>query len=216
VQNPQCNRFDKLSALPWNQRLDKWNGLCERRFAVMTRLNQLTLTVVFLLLGCGDSTTSATGTMSEPPVDDAVYALRVRVAFVEDGEGVAIRAQNDAFVHIPATEIIGKKLVWATTTGGEPISTVLPMEIGNTIVRDDLTAEYQTSARYGNGPWEMAAFVSIAGASPLEGPQPGDLAAFENDPPPAGQPPVTGVSVRMTVDYADAEVTLGNQHFIQY
>jgi hypothetical protein len=179
----------------------------------MTRMKLFPLAV--LLLGCGDST-PATSTTSGPPVDDAVYALRVRVVFVDDGQGVAIRAQNDAFVHIPPAEIIGKKLVWATTVGGEPISTVLPMEIGNTPVRDDLTAEYQSSARYGNGPWEMAAFVSIAGASPLEGPQPGDLAAFENDPPPSGQPPVTGVSVRMTVDNADAEVTLGNQHFIQY
>ncbi|MBK9261283.1 MAG: hypothetical protein IPM54_15955 [Polyangiaceae bacterium] len=90
------------------------------------------------------------------------------------------------------------------------------MENGKTLVQDDLTAEFQSSPRYGNGAWEMAAFVSIAGASPLQGPQPGDLAAFDNSPPPAGQPPVTGVSVRMTVNGADAEVSLGNQHFIQY
>lgn len=169
-----------------------------------------------LLLGCGDSTPAA-GTTSDPPVvDDAVYVLRVRVAFVDDGQGVSIGAQNGAIVHVPPSDVIGKNLVWATTTGGENIFNVLPMENGKTLVRDDLTAEFQSSARYGNGAWEMAAFVSIAGASPFQGPQPGDLAAFDNSPPPAGQPPVTGVSVRMTVDGADAEVSLGNQHFIQY
>lgn len=182
-----------------------------------TRFRRSLLFAIICTVGCGEATPSGTsGTTSGAPAEEVFYALRVRVAFVDDGQGVAIRAQNDAFVHVAPSDIIGKTLVWATTIGGEPISTVLPIEIGNTLVREDLTAEYQSSARYGNGPWEMAAFVSIAGASPLDGPQPGDLAAFENDPPPAGQPPVTGVSVRMTVDNADAEVTLGNQHFIQY
>lgn len=148
--------------------------------------------------------------------EESFYALHVHVALVDDGQGVPIGAQNGAIVHVLPSDIIGKNLVWATTTGGENIFNVLPVENGKTIINDDLTADAQTSVRYANGAWELAAFVSIAGASPLAGPQPGDLAAFDNSAPPAGQPPVTGVSVRMTVDDADAHVSLGNQHFIQY
>ena len=181
---------------------------------LMRRSSFVVLAAVFAL-GCGESSPSG-GTTSGSPPEEVFYALRVRVVFTDDGQGVPIRAQNSAFVHVPPTDIIGKKLVWATTVGGESISNVLPKEIGTTLVLDDLTAEYRTSERYSNGPWEMASFVSIAGADPLQGPQPGDLAAFENDPPPAGQPPPTGSSVRMTVDGADAEVLLGNEHFVQY
>lgn len=173
------------------------------------------LLAVAFCIGCGNAPPSG-GTTSGEPVEEVFYSLRVHVAFVDDGQGVAIGAQNGAIVHVPPSDMIGKNLVWATTTGGENIFNVLPMENGKTVVRDDLTAEYQSSARYGNGPWEMAAFVSIAGASPFAGPQPGDLAAFDNTPPPEGQPPVTGVSVRMTVENADAEVTLENKHFVQY
>jgi hypothetical protein len=166
------------------------------------------------VMGCGTSGPNS-GTTSGMP-EESFYALHVHVAFVDDGQGVAIGAQNGAIVHVLPNEMIGKNLVWATTTGGENIFNVLPVENGKTIINDDLTADAQTSARYANGAWELAAFVSIAGASPFAGPQAGDLAAFDNSAPPAGQPPVTGVSVRMTVDDADAYVSLSNHHFIQY
>lgn len=179
------------------------------------RNRAILLLAAAFFLGCGDSASTST-TSNAPPDEEAFYALHVRVTFVDDGQGIAIGAQNGAIVHVPPKDIMGKNLVWATTTGGENIFNVLPMENGKTVIQDDLSAEYQSSARYGNGAWEMAAFVSIAGASPFAGPQPGDLAAFDNSPPPEGQPPVTGVSVRMTVEDVEADVILSNQQFIQY
>ncbi|HRI63834.1 MAG TPA: hypothetical protein PK156_06335 [Polyangium sp.] len=191
------------------------NVLCNHQRIVVYCNRAILLLSAAFLGGCGDAQL-ASGTTSGDVTEEAVYAMRVHVVFVDDGQGVAIGAQNGAIVHVPPTEIIGKNLVWATTTGGENIFNVLPIENGKTPIKQDLSAEVQSSARYTNGPWEMAAFVSIAGASPFAGPQPGDLAAFDNSAPPSGQPPVTGVSVRLTVNDADAEVVLGNEHFIQY
>lgn len=136
------------------------------------------------------------------------YALHVKVALQDEGQGVAVGAQNGATVYVQPAELIGKAVVWATAPGGEPIFNVMPIEFGTTTLSQNLDAEVQSSAKYTDGPWEMALFISLAGASPFAGPQPGDLVAFDNSPPPAGQPPVTGISVRMTVMGADAHAEL--------
>jgi hypothetical protein len=146
----------------------------------------------------------------------ARYSLHMKIALTDDGKGVGILAQNGATVHVPASDIAGKKAWFATTDGGEPIGNATPIDFGFAVVTSGLTAEYHTPAHYTDGPWEMATFLSITGGDPMNGPQPGDLAGFDNSPVPAGQPPVTGVSVRMTVNGADASVTLGNGNFIQF
>lgn len=145
-----------------------------------------------------------------------LHALHIQLALKDDGQGVKIGAQNGASVYILPSLLIGKPVVWATAPGGEPIFNVMPIEFGTTVLGQNLDAEFQSSAQYADGPWEMALFISLAGASPFAGPQPGDLAAFDNSAPPEGQAPVTGVSVRMTVMGGDAKASLGNEHFIQY
>jgi len=170
--------------------------------------------LVALVAGCGAE--EAKSGSSSGDLEEKYYALHVKVAFKDDGQGVAIGAQNGAIVRVPAADIAGKKLVWATAPGGESIFNVLPIENGSTSMQPDLTGEFTTSPRYGDGPWEMALFVSIAGESALKGPQPGDLAAFDNSAPPEGEPPVTGVSVRMTVKGAEPEISIDNPYFIQY
>jgi hypothetical protein len=62
----------------------------------------------------------------------------------------------------------------------------------------------------------MAVVVSITGSDPTKGPQPGDLAGFDLTKPPAGDPPITGTSVRMKIQGADAAVTLKNDRFIRF
>lgn len=169
-----------------------------------------------LLVGCGSSSDSEGSGGEGGAAPAGVHALRVTVAFSDDGQGVNLFAQNGAVVHVPPADIAGKALVWATTPGGEPINNTPPIEFGNVTMGADLTASFTTGSAYADGPWELAAFVSIAGQDPMNGPQPGDLAAFDNRPPPEGQPPVTGMSVRMTVAGADAELTLDNDFFIQF
>lgn len=180
------------------------------------RLSLLASALV-VLTGCGSSDSGESGSGGGGGAGGAsLHALHVTVAFSDDGQGVNLFAQNGAVVHVPPADIVGKQLVWATTPGGEPINNTLPIEFGSVTMGADLSASFATESTYADGPWEMAAFVSIAGDDPTNGPQPGDLAAFDNRPPPAGQPPVTGTSVRMTVDGNDAELTMGNDFFIQF
>jgi hypothetical protein len=120
-------------------------------------------------------------------------------------------------VDITAANLVGKTLVWATAPGGEQIANLpVPTEFGTTTVGADLTAHFTTSAKYTNGPWELAVYVSVTGGDITKGPQPGDIAAFSLTPPPACQPPLTGVSIRVTIDDADATVNLDNSSFIQF
>ena len=119
-------------------------------------------------------------------------------------------------VHVPAADIAGKTFIWATAKGGESVANAKLIEFGMGQIAADLTADFTTGAKYQNGPWELAFFISVTGADPTKGPQPSDLAAFSLDAPPAGQPKVTGTSVRMTVADADAMVKLTNRYFIRF
>jgi hypothetical protein len=164
------------------------------------------------LLGCsgGEETSRTSG------ADQARYALRVHVALTDNGQGVDLIAQNGSAAYVPAADIIGKTAYWATTPGGEPVSGTAPIEFGAVVMRDDLTADVTTPAGYESGLWEMSMFISITEGELINGPQPGDLGAFDNTPPPQGEPLPTGSSVRMRVQGADAEVTLDNGHFVQF
>jgi hypothetical protein len=164
------------------------------------------------LLGCGGGDETSSTADAAP----ALYTIHVQVALTDSGQGVDLIVQNGSTVYVPPADIIGKTAYWATTPGGEPISGAAPIEFGAMVMRDDLTAEATTTAKYESGLWELSLFISITGGPIMNGPQPGDLAAFDNTPPPAGEPPVTGSSVRVHVQGADAEVTLHNGHFIQF
>jgi hypothetical protein len=172
--------------------------------------------------GCGGAGTEATGGSGGAGGGGAgggaseQHALRVKVELTEGEQGVEIFAQNGAVAYVAASDLAGKTVWWATTPGGEPVSSATPIEFGSTKMGSDLTAQYQTAALYADGPWEMSLFVSVTGGDPMNGPQAGDLASFDNSPPPEGQPPVTGSSVRMTVDGADASVALDNEYFVQF
>jgi hypothetical protein len=139
------------------------------------------------------------------------------LAFTTDDAGVPFGTQNGSTVHVATSDLVGKTLVWATAPGGEQIANLpAPTEAGITTIGADLTAHFTTSAMYTNGPWELAVFVSITGGNLTKGPQPGDLAGFDLTPPPACEPPVTGVSIRVTIDDANATVNLDNGYFIQF
>jgi hypothetical protein len=175
-----------------------------------------------LLAGCGDdsggsATTGTTGTTTTSSTGSSVpRALRVNVALTDDGQGIPLFTQNGSMVHVPAADVAGKPFFWATTPGGEPVGNAELIDIGGGTIDPDLTAEFTTPEHYPDGPWEMALFISVVGGDVMMGPQPDDLAAFDLDPPPAGDPPVTGISVRMKVSGADAEVTLVNRYFIRF
>jgi hypothetical protein len=139
------------------------------------------------------------------------------VTFTADSQGVPFGTQNGSTVHVAAADIVGKTLVWATAPGGEQIANLpMPTEASITTVGSDLTAHFKTSAMYTNGPWELAVFISLTGGDITKGPQPGDLAGFDLTQPPPCEPPVTGVSVRVTIDNADATVDLTNANFIRF
>lgn len=147
----------------------------------------------------------------------SAHSIIGNVTLTADSQGVAFGTQNGSTVHVAAADIVGKTLVWATAPGGEQIANLpVPTEAGITTVGSDLTAHFKTSAMYTNGPWELAVFVSLTGGDLTKGPQPGDLAAFDLTPPPACEPPVTGVSIRVTIDDADATVAMNNANFIRF
>ena len=127
--------------------------------------------------------------------------------------GVALNTQNGSKVHVPVADILGKSWVFATTEGGKQVANAKILEFGAgtmTQAGSSLTAEIKTMPMYGDGPWEMAWFLSIAGKDPAMGPQPGDIAGFSIDPVSPCEPPVTGVSYRISVHGSDAERSYDN------
>jgi hypothetical protein len=145
------------------------------------------------------------------------HSIVGNVALTMDSMGVPFFTQNGSMVHVPAASIVGKTLVWATVPGGDQLANVATLtEFGTLPVAADLTAHFKTKAQYANGPWELAVFISVTGGDIVKGPQPGDLAAFDLTPPPACEPPVTGTSIRVTIDGADATVNLANSSFIRF
>lgn len=169
----------------------------------------------FLLLAglaaCGDGASPA-----DAEGDPGPYAIQVTITLTDDGQGVGVPAQNGATAHVPAADLVGKTVWWATSPGGVSITSTLPIEFGGATVADNLIATFSTAARYEPGAWELSTFISVAGGDPLDGPQPGDLAAFDNTPPPEGQPPVTGSSLRVTVISQDVALALDNEYFVQF
>jgi hypothetical protein len=161
---------------------------------------------------------------STPPADacptvplGSPHSIIGNVTLSTDSMGVPFATQNGSVVHIAIADLVGKTLVWATTPGGEQVANVaMPTEAGVTTIGSDLTAHFTSGAKYTNGPWELAVFVSVTGGDITMGPQPGDLAGFDLTPPPACEPPVTGVSIRVTINNADATVTLDNNNFIRF
>jgi hypothetical protein len=151
-----------------------------------------------------------------PPASDA-GATHAILAFTTGSMGVGFGTQNGSTVNLAPSTIVGKTLIWATVPGGEQIANVaMPTEFGTTTIGSDLTAHFQTGSKYTDGPWELVVYISITGGDPTMGPQSGDLAAFDLTPPPPCEPPVTGVSIRVTIDGADATVDLTNSSFIRF
>ena len=148
----------------------------------------------------------------------ARYPLSVKIAIAEDaGTGAASFAtQNGSQVQIPKAQLAGRPFFWIVIAGGEPVTAAKPIETGSGVLGADLTASFFTDAQYRNGPWELALWVASAGIDSSKGPQPGDIAAFDLSPPPAGDPPVTGTSVRVKVADDAPVVTLANRNFIRF
>jgi hypothetical protein len=181
------------------------------------------LAVGLLACGGGDAGGSGGGADAGHPADAGheaglgkLYALTGTIAFTTDAEGAPFRAQNGSTAHVPASDLAGKLILWLTTTGGDPVGNAKPIDIGGGPMGADLTASFTTPVHYANGPWELALFISVSGMNPTMGPQPGDLAAFSLANPPPGDPPITGVSIRMDVHDGDASIALTNDNFIRF
>jgi hypothetical protein len=175
---------------------------------------------VFSLAGCGGSG----GSTPTPAVDAGMeagapatqHAIVARVALAPDADGkhVTFATQNGSTVAVPISDIAGKTVYWATAAGGDSVLNTTPIDVGATTIGADLTSMFATPAHYADGAWEVACVIAVSGKPP--GPNAGDLAAFDNSAPPAGDPPPTGVSVRVHVEGADASLTMGNHYFIRF
>ena len=173
--------------------------------------------LVLGLLGCSaaDPGTVDLGADLAPPASAGDHNIHVKVALKEDAQGVGIFAQNGALVHIPRGMIVDKKVIWTILKGGDQTANGKMLEFGLTKMDAQLAVDFTTEHGYADGPWELALVILVASPTPFQAPQPGDLASFDLTPPPAGQPPVTGTSVRVTIHGADAEVMLSNLQFIK-
>jgi hypothetical protein len=172
--------------------------------------------------GSSPGDASAEGDACPPPSEGGTgYSITGNITLTLDADagdaGVAIGTQNGSFVYFAASDLVGKNVVWATAPGGVQVANLaVPTEFGSTTIGADLTAHFTSSPKYTDGPWELAVYVSVTGGSLLAGPQAGDIAAFDLTPPPPCQPPVTGVSIRVTIDDANAVVNIPNSEFIVF
>jgi len=171
--------------------------------------------------GCSSSTPTSADAAADAPgdVSDAQHAITATIGLTTDPDGqhVTFGTQNGSTVSLLASDLAGKTVYWATTEGGVPLSNA-PMAIDQAITTlgADLTTTFTTAPHYADGPYEVSCVISVTGTPPPNIPASGDLAAFDNSTPPAGQPPPTGQSVRFTVAGADATKTLTNQYFIRF
>jgi hypothetical protein len=172
------------------------------------------------LVGCGGSgggaSTPAIDAGAETAAPAVEHAIVARVALSPDPDGkhVTFATQNGSTVAVAISDIAGKTVYWATAAGGDSVLNTAPIDVGATTIGADLTSSFTTPAHYADGPWEVACVIAVSGKPP--GPNPGDLAAFDDSAPPAGDPPPTGVSVRVHVEGADASLTMGNRYFIRF
>jgi hypothetical protein len=144
------------------------------------------------------------------------FAIHARIALVADpdGEHVSFVAQNGATVTLAKSDVVGKTVLWGTVQGGDSINNAPQIDKGVTKMAGDLTSTWVTPPHYPRGAWEVACIVSISGVpKPYT---PGDLGARDDSPPPPGDPPVTGASVRVDVTDGDATLALTNRHFRRF
>ena len=161
------------------------------------------------------------GSATKPDAADAAVSLHSisgKIALVADADGktVTFGTQNGSTVAVPIADIAGKTFYWATTPGGDTPGNATPLDQGAGVMGADLTGTFTTTAKYADGPWELVCLISVSGKLPTSGPSPGDLAAFDLTDPPAGEPPVTGQSVRLRIKGGDAQLTLNNANFIRF
>jgi hypothetical protein len=177
---------------------------------------------VLLIVGCSSPSNPAAepavdAASADVPVPAAMHSIVAKIALTPDADGkhVTFPTQNGSTVQLALSDVVGKTVYWATAPGGDNIlNVVMPLDEAMTTVGTDLTATFTTEPHYADGPYEVACVISVTG-SPMV-PSAGDLAAFDNTPPPAGDPPDTGVSVRVHVEGADADLTLTNRYFIRF
>jgi hypothetical protein len=168
--------------------------------------------IVALLMLLINGERSARGETT-PPRGHAI-TVRIALALDADGQHVTFKTQNGAKVSLLKGDLVGKPVLLATTPGGEPAANAELIDVATVTLGADLTATFTTPARYADGAWEVSCVVQMQQSQRI--PAPGDLAAFDNTPPPPGEDPPTGVSVRVHVRGADAGVTLTNRHFIRF
>jgi hypothetical protein len=173
------------------------------------------LSISLAAVACGGSSPSAGTTPSTESAPHSVTAS-IKLTLDADGQHVSFPTQNGALVPIASKDLIGKTVFWVTTPGGEPVSNAEPIDSMISKIGADLTTSITTPAHYANGPFEVACVIAVTGSVPPAIPAPGDLAAFDNSMPPAGDPAPTGVSVRFHVTDADAKVALSNASFIRF
>lgn len=164
--------------------------------------------------GAGGAEGGAAGGAGEA----ASHAIVINLALAADADGknITIGTQNGSTVQVAVADIVGKPIYWVTNAGGDPPGNAQPVDQGVSAVGADLKATFTTPAHYTDGPWELALLIAVSGKVPTSQPNPGDLAAFDLATPPAGEPPVTGQTVRVSVHGSDKSVTLDNHHFIRF
>jgi hypothetical protein len=112
-------------------------------------------------------------------------------------------------------DLVGKPVFFATARGGESIVNAAPADLGFALLGADMTATFKTPAHYVDGPYEIGCVISLTGSAPPNLPALGDLAAFDLALPPPGDPPNTGLSLRVHVAGGDGERTFVNGNFIR-
>jgi hypothetical protein len=173
----------------------------------------------FLGLGLGLSGCSQQDEAADLGTGDllpqAKYKIHVSIALQQGPQGVTLRTQNGGMVNIPTASIVGKNIGWTILMGGDQVGNGQMLEVGGGVIDPQLQATFTTQNSYPDGAWELALLILLASPDLAHAPHPGDLAAFSVFPPPAGEPPLTGTSVRVTIADADAQVDLDNFYFIQ-
>ena len=184
----------------------------------MRHLTKATLLLACLAGACGGTETAQVADLGNPDLTVAQHAIVAQAALTTDPDGmhVSFLTQNGSSVKLLKSDIVGKQIFWLTAAGGEPVTNATPIDIAIAAVDADLKSTFMTPAHYAPGPYEVACVIAVSGMVPPNIPAPGDLAAFDLTPAPAGEPPLTGISVRVRITDGDAHVTLGNQQFVRF
>ncbi len=170
--------------------------------------------------GCSSSTDSTPP--QAPDASEATHRTTVQIAFNAGQDGTIALSDIQGPASVKTADVVGRTVAAIALEGGEQPGNAQPLAQSAATIGPDLKATLELPAVFRDGPYEIAINIIMKAGPPPNPPGPPaaeDLVAF-SDPrtarPKAGDPALTGQTVRYRIEGKNATVALDGSHFIRF